>query len=105
MDHELQRQFLFKTEDSGRFLVTSTRTGKTYAVEPILMKRGKGWGDLNPSTGETEGSYGHKYKGAISKDESLITEDNGFVNIETLDPGMSPLAYIDVLDSKYPDKL
>jgi hypothetical protein len=45
-----------------------------------------------------------KFKGGIRADESLITEENGFTNIQTLDVGTSPLHAIDVLDAKYPDK-
>ena len=42
----------------------------------------------------------HRY----TKDESMITSDNGFEKIHELQPGISPLIYIDALDSEYPTK-
>lgn len=105
MDTTLREKFLTNTDDTGRFIVTSQRTGKTYAVEPIMGKHTPGWGDMDPVTKKLTGDYGDKYKGAIEKNESLITNENGFELIHNLDPGYSPLAYIDMLDAKYPDKV
>lgn len=49
---------------------------------------------------------GHdKYRGSIDAKDSLITEKNGFTNIKMLEPGVSPLHAIDVIDAKYPDKV
>jgi len=45
-----------------------------------------------------------KYKGAVTPKESLITKENGFAKVHELEPGLSPLAYIDHLDAQYPDK-
>lgn len=101
--NDLTKRFLTNTDETGRFIVTSTRTGRKYFVEPVGTVK-TNWGDVNPATGKTEGKYGSKYKGSISKEESLITEENGFENIVTLDPGVSPLLYIDKIDSKYPDR-
>ena len=56
------------------------------------------WGDLNPSTKKMEGDYGSKHKGAVKPSESLITEENGFDNIVTLEPGYSPIDYIEQLE-------
>lgn len=72
--------FLVNRDDTGREIITFTDTGKSYFIEYI----GSGysnWGDLNPATGQIEGSYGQKYKGSINKEESLITEENNFKNI------------------------
>jgi hypothetical protein len=96
--------FLRNTDNTGRFIVCSKRTGKTYCVEPIGDPHTT-WGDLNPATKKLEGKYGKKYRGSIDEKDSLITPENGFVNIKTLEPGMSPMAYIEHLDSQYPDKL
>lgn len=97
-------RFLTKTEHTGRFIVSSQRTGKTYAVEPIGTTR-TGWGDLNPATGKVEGKYGKKYRGSIDEKDSMITEENGCKNIEMFGPGKcSPLEYIAALDDGYPDK-
>lgn len=103
MDATFKKQFLTDTDDTGRFVVTSTRTGKTYYVEPIVGKNKVKWGDLNPATGKIEGDYGKKYRGAVDKDESLVTEENGFSKVHTLDPGTSPLHAIQVIDADYPD--
>ena len=37
--------------------------------------------------------------------ESLIKEENGFVKIHELKSGISPHAYIEMLDAEYPDKV
>ena len=48
---------------------------------------------------------GHdKYRGSVDKENSLITDKNGFTKIHELEVGVSPHAYIDMLDAKYPDK-
>lgn len=52
------------------------------------------WGDISPATKQVEGNYGEKYKGSVSEKESMITPENGFVLIETLEPGVSPLSVI-----------
>lgn len=104
MDINLKQKFLTNTDETGRFIVTSQRTGKTYAVEPILGKNTPTWGDMDPATKKLSGQYGKKYTGAIEKKESLITIENGFEKIHNLENGVSPLAYIDMLDEKYPDK-
>lgn len=54
---------------------------------------GADWGDINPATKKVEGDYGQKYTGCVSEKESLITPENGFKLIETLEAGMSPLSY------------
>lgn len=104
MNADIRQRFTTNTDHTGRFIVTSMRTGKSYFVEPIAGNRVK-WGDLNPATGKIEGDYGQKYKGAIDAKESLITEDNGFTNIEILSPGTSPHAIIEHRDAEYPDKV
>lgn len=101
---EFNRRFLTNTDHTGRFIVRSFRTGVSYYVEPMGGKPSH-WGDLNPATKKVEGSYGDKYRGAIDPEDSLITEDNGFKNIVVLEPGLSPLAYIDYIDAKKPDRV
>lgn len=100
---ELRQKFLFNTDDTGRFIVRSHRTGVTYFVEPIGSPHIQ-WGDMDPATKQLTGSYGQKYRGSIDKEESLITQENGFKEIRTLDKGVSPLLYIDWKDAQYPDK-
>lgn len=104
---ELTRKFLTDTDDTGRFIVTSKRTGRIYYVEPIGAPKTK-WGDITTygAGGTVTGSYGQKHRGSIDASESLITPEHGFADekIYKLDPGVSPLLFIDKLDSEYPDK-
>lgn len=98
----LPNNFLTNTDETGRFIVTSQRTGKTYAVEPIGNVK-TDWGSIDPATGNLMNKKGHdKYRGSIDAKESLITKENGFDNIIMLEPGVSPLHAIDVMDAKYP---
>ena len=48
MKPDIQKQFFTDTDHTGRFIVTSIRTGRTYAVEPIGSVK-TNWGDINPS--------------------------------------------------------
>lgn len=99
-------KFLTSTDQTGRFIVVSKRTGRKYFVEPIAQKESEStqWGDVNPATKKVEGDYGDKYKGSIDKSQSLITEENGFNEIHETGVGVSPLSYIEKLDAQYPDK-
>ena len=94
------RDFLVDSENTGRFVVKSLKTGKTYFIEPIDGGERIDWGDINPATKKIEGNYGTKHTGAIKESESLITPENGFSNITTLPPGYSPLEYIEELEKK-----
>jgi hypothetical protein len=105
MKQDVKEKFLTNTDETGRFLYTSMRTGKTYAVEPIGNVK-TNWGSIDPATGDLMNKKGHdKYRGSIDAKDSLITEENGFTNIQLLDVGTSPLHALDVIDAKYPDKL
>ena len=102
---ELIRKFLFNRDETGRFIVKSEKTGKTYFVEPIDADERTVWGDYNPATKKFEtGNYG-KYKGSVRPSESMITEENGFEKIHTLGVGESPLDYIDRIDEEYYKKM
>ena len=99
------REFLTDTNDSGRFVVTSLRTGKRYFVEPIITAHTPKWGSIDPATGNLMHKKGDgKYRGGIDPDESMITPENGFENISMAGIGTSPHAYIEMLDAKYPSK-
>ena len=100
MRQDVLQRFLYKTEDSGRFLVTSKITGVTYFVEPI--DPGKPtilWGDMDPATKKMTGDYGNKRRGAVLAEQSLITTENGFQNIALVKG--SPLGEIDRRDRLY----
>lgn len=45
---EFKSRFLTDTDDTGRFTVTSARTGRTDFVEPIGSDRPADWGSVNP---------------------------------------------------------
>lgn len=102
MNNNLEN-FSLNNDHTGRFMVTSFRTGRTYYIEAIDGNHVK-WGDMDPVTKKLTGDYGQKYHGAIEAEDSLITQENGFSKIHDLEPGISPLGYIEKLDAKYPDK-
>ena len=103
-DVDFKSGFLEGRDETGRFTVTSFRTGKTYFVEPIDEKgRPADWGSYNPGTGKVENKKGFdKYTGSIPEGESMITKENGFDNIVYSGVGASPFSAIDKLDEKYP---
>lgn len=96
--NEAIKNFLVNSNDTGRFIVTSLKTGKKYYVEPLDSGEKIEWGDINPATKKLEGDYGAKHKGSIKESESLITEENGFTNIKVLPPGHSITDYIEELE-------
>ena len=98
---ELIKKFLFNRDETGRFIVKSWKTGKTYFVEPIVGDERTVWGDYNPATKNFETSNYGKYKGSVKPSESMITEENGFEKIHTLGVGESPLDYINRIDEEY----
>ena len=102
----IEQRFLINNDETGRFIVKSQLTGKTYFVEALDTDERSLWGDYNPVTKRFETSnYGNKYKGSISPDESMITEENGFTNIRTLGVGVSPMGYITKIDNEYYEKI
>ena len=102
---DFRKRFLTDRDESGRFVVTSYRTGKSYFVEPIGPDRSADWGSYNPSTGNIENKKGFdKFRGSIDEKESLITKENGFDNIQYSGIGASPFSLIDEMDAKLPTK-
>lgn len=102
---EFRQRFLTDRDESGRFIVHSTRTGKTYFIEPIGTDRPADWGSYNPSTGNVENKKGFdKFRGSIDEKDSLIKKENGFEDIRYSGVGGSPFSVIDEMDSKYPNK-
>jgi hypothetical protein len=97
---EMRQKFLIDTDHTGRFIVQSKQTGIKYFVEPVGDCR-TNWGDLDPATKKVTGKYGIKYRGSVDIKDSLITEENGFKNITTLQPGISPLLYINKIDEEH----
>lgn len=98
---EFRKRFLTNTDDTGRFIVTSFKTGKKYFVEAIddRGKPKKLFGDVDPATKKLTGDYGNKFRGAIRSDESMITKENGFDNITVVSG--DPFWEIDRRDREY----
>jgi hypothetical protein len=91
--------FLTNSSETGRHIVFSIRTKKTYFVEPIGNGRSD-WGDVDPVSKKITGSYGDKYTGSVTEKESIIKEENGFKNITMVEG--SPYWVIEQMDAKYP---
>ncbi|MBC2843711.1 hypothetical protein [Winogradskyella flava] len=103
MRNDILKRFLFKTENSGRFIVKSQVTGIIYFVEPIDNgKPNKLWGDVDPVTKKLTGDYGNIRRGAVKEKDSLIISENGFKNIDVFKG--SPLAEIDRRDALHQRK-
>ena len=105
MDKDFEKRFLINSDETGRFIVKSKKTGKTYFVEALDDKEKIVWGDYNPTTKTFEISNYGKYKGSIKPEESMITKENGFDKIHMLGVGESPLDYIDKIDEEYYNKM
>lgn len=100
--NDVVKNFLVDSDETGKHIVTSHRTGKKYYVEPIGSSRMADWGSYNPSTGNIENKKGAgKFTGSVTENESVITESNGFKNIRYVENG-SPYSIIDEMDSNYP---
>lgn len=108
MDTNFNKRFLTNTDDTGRFVVTSQRTGRVYYVEPIDNRQSTDWtkwGSIDPATGKLMNKHAfRKYNGAVKESESMIKLENGFNKVHELEPGTSPHHAIDVIDAQYPDK-
>lgn len=96
------KNFLVNSEETGRFTVTSHRTGRKYFVEAIGDPHVE-WGSIDQTTGKFNTKKGwKKNRGSIDACDSMIEEDKGFDKIHNLERGTSPLIYIAELDSRYP---
>lgn len=92
---EVIHQFFQDTDETGRFMVRSGTTGVCYFVEPIGDGRGGDWGSFNPSTGNIENKKGHdKYTGSVLVSDSILTDENGFTELDLLEVGVSPMSEI-----------
>ncbi len=100
----IRKRFLTNTDETGRFIVTSTKTGKVYFVEPIDDRANHTiWGDLDPASKSLQGDYGSKNRGSVKTCDSLITEQNGFEEI-TMVKG-SPFSEIERRDNLHYERM
>ena len=103
---EFLNRFLQNSDETGRFIVKSMVTGKTYVVECIDKSgRSADWGEIDPATKTMTGNYGSKYTGSVKPGDSMITEENGCINIELLEPGTSPYGEILKRDKEYENQM
>lgn len=101
MNKEILKKFTTNTDETGRIIVTSLKTGKKYFIEAIGSGYNEMFGDIDPATKQMTGNYGDKYTGSVRPEQSLITEENGFKNITTLKVGESPFDEIEKRDKEY----
>lgn len=99
------QKFVTNTDETSTFIITSKRTGRRYCVEPMGDPHIQ-WGSIDPASGPN-GKLMHKksdgrHRGSIDEKDSLITAENGVQNIVVLEPGTSPLLYVDHVDAQYP---
>ena len=95
------REFLIDSSSTGRFIIKSQRTGRTYFVEAVGEPRVE-WGSLDQASGKLTTKKGwKKYKGSIEADESMITKENGFNKIHQLRRWLS-VTYTLPPPTKYP---
>lgn len=105
MNKEILKRFTSNTDETGRMIVTSLKTGKKYFIEAIGSGYNEMFGDVDPVTKKMTGNYGDKYTGSVRAEDSLITEENGFKNITTLKVGESPFDEIEERDKEYENTL
>jgi hypothetical protein len=77
---------------TGRYYVRDRKSGRVFCVEPI-NRRDQKLDDLRWTNGGIDPVRG----GAVPEEESVITPENGFVNIAYLPPGTSPDGFIEML--------
>lgn len=74
---------------TGRYYVKDPASGRLFCVEPISHRDQKR-SDKAVDMGGVEQASG----GSVTEVDSVIKEENGFVNIVTLRPGVSPDSHI-----------
>jgi hypothetical protein len=107
MNADFHSRFITNTDDTGRFIVSSQRTGIRYYVEPVVTEHTPEWGSIDPATGNLTHKKGDgKYRGGVSPSESIVNEDavkvGVFAKVHDLGRGVSPHQAIDYLDAQYP---
>lgn len=86
---------------SNRRYMVHCKSGRKFMVEEIGDPH-VSWGNVIPGKG-LESVYA-KMDDVINEKDSHITADNGFKNIVMLNPGTSPLGYIEAIDNSGVEK-
>lgn len=81
---------------SGRFYVYM-QSGRKFCVEPYGTSH-TDWGNYNPATRKIEKVTAKDADEVIDESNTQITLENGYKNICILEPGMSPIGFIEMLD-------
>lgn len=77
---------------TGRYFYIDKKTGRKFCIEPISVR--------NQRTNEKEIEVGGIMQvngGSVTESESIITKENGYINIEYLSAGTSPDGHIEQL--------
>ena len=85
-----------------RYMVVMN-SGRRFMVEEFGHSR-TDWGNYNPATKQIE-KVTSKSNEVIDESNTEITKENGFKNICILEPGTSPMAYLDTLDKSGVERL
>lgn len=80
---------------SNRRYMVYMKNGRKFMVEEIGDPH-ISWGDIDPATKKLNHVYS-KMDDIIRPEESAITKENGFKNIVNLNPGTSPIGYIEAI--------
>lgn len=81
---------------SNRRYMVYTKSGRKFMVEEIGDPH-VSWGNVIPGANKMESVYA-KMDDVITEKDSQITQENGYKNIVILNPGTSPLGYIEAID-------
>ncbi len=83
---EIKQNFLINSEDTGRFLVKSLKSGKTYFVEAIGDPHLE-WGSLDPATKDlTNKKVLDKISSIIDGEAREITPDAKKIEMKDVNP-------------------
>lgn len=82
---------------SNRRYMVICKSGRKFMIEEIGDPH-ISWGNVIPGANKIESVYA-KMDNVITEEDSKITVENGFKNIVMLNPGTSPLGYIEAIDN------
>ena len=67
------KNILVDSDEAGKHIVYSIKTGRRYYIEPIGDGRGGDWGSYNPGTGNIEHKKGDgKYTGSVKEEDTVM---------------------------------